>query len=219
MNLTAIFSESNFIRAASVTVAGFVTVVGVILLERMGEVTKELGSIQTQIAQVDKIGELEISVARLTDALADMKITKPAYIQLSSAKNQDASALEPMPVHMELRDAISNVHFDPRRSDTDVGIVYDGAYFVIAAPQTKYGRGCYDLWLRINGSDVENSNIRVCQSDASQTTVGVSQGVLCLNESDVLNVMHSGTGIEATKPRDEPLIPSIIFTSFRLGPC
>ena len=46
-----------------------------------------------------------------------------------------------------------------------------GPYLIVAAPQV--GRegggpyGCFDLWLRINGADVANSNVQLCQDEGS----------------------------------------------------
>ena len=66
---------------------------------------------------------------------------------------------------------------------------------------------------------VANSNVQYCSQTPKQTDVIVSQGVGCYLENDVINVEQSGTGIKAIHPVDEPLIPSIIFTAFKVGDC
>ena len=94
---------------------------------------------------------------------------------------------------------------------------------MVAAPQV--GRedagplGCFDLWLRVNGSDVSNSNVQLCQDAGSMAKdVIISQGILPLEAGDVLEVMMSANNpeanmcIEAIQPASEPLVPSIIFS-------
>ena len=94
---------------------------------------------------------------------------------------------------------------------------------VILAPQvgTKkaFSPSHADFWLRVNGEDVSNSNVRLQFASGAQKDVIVGQAIVVLNAGDVLNVMMSGsagTYIEAIKPCCEPLIPSIIFSMFRL---
>ena len=78
-----------------------------------------------------------------------------AYAQLSSAKTQRTIKDEPIKIEMEYRDAINGIEFDPRISKTDIEIVHDGTYFVMAAPQV--GRldanetpSCANFFLSIN---------------------------------------------------------------------
>jgi len=103
--------------------------------------------------------------------------------------------------------------------NTHVGltVLHGGAYFVIAAPQVITGKGCYNAWLTVNGSMVANSNVQYCSQLPKQTDVIISQGAGCFLEND--NVEQSGTGIKAIHPVGEPMIPSIIFTAFRIGDC
>ena len=92
-----------------------------------------------------------------------------------------------------------------------------GAYFVVFAPQTSTRAECGDYWLNLNGLAVENSNIRVCQTDVGQTTVAVMQAVIQLEKDDTLTFEMSGPlGTEATLPDGEPLIPSAIISVFKL---
>ena len=98
-----------------------------------------------------------------------------------------------------------------------------GAYLIVAAPQV--GRegggpyGCFDLWLRINGADVANSNVQLCQDEGSMAKdVIISQGIVPMAAGDVLEVMMSASNpdanmcIEAIQPAGEPLVPAIIFS-------
>jgi len=154
-----------------------------------------------------------------------------AYAQLSSAKTQRSKTSVPVKVKFELRDAISGIDFDPRIDNTSVGIIHDGAYFVMAAPQV--GRlhadstkpACVNFFISINDKPLENSNVTLCLSKDDCTTkdVIVTQGIIPLKESDKVSVMMStidfedGMGAEALNPEDEPTVPSIIFSIFRLG--
>ena len=78
--------------------------------------------------------------------------------------------------------------------------------------------GCFDLWLRVNGVDVANSNVQLCQDEGSMAKdVIISQGIVPLSEGDTVEVMMSANNpeasmcIEAIEPPGEPLVPSIIF--------
>ncbi len=107
--------------------------------------------------------------------------------------------------------------------DNKITVSEAGAYLIVAAPQV--GRegdgpmGCFDLWLRVNGSDVSNSNVQLCQDAGSKAKdVIISQGIVPLEEGDELEVMMSANNpeaelcIEAIQPDGEPLVPSIIFS-------
>lgn len=130
------------------------------------------------------------------------------YAQLSSNVDQSNTT-----VFMEQVDAISGM------SVLGNAIIADktGAYMVIYAPQTGFGSGCSNYYMRVNGGDVLNSNIQVCQHTGDVTTVAVGQAVIELQKGDSLTFVTSGAlGIEATQPTGEPLIPSAIISIFKL---
>ena len=96
----------------------------------------------------------------------------------------------------------------------------------MAAPQV--GRedagpyGCFDLWLRVNGADVANSNVQLCQDEGSRAKdVIISQGIVPMEAGDTLEVLMSANHpeaamcIEAIQPFGEPLVPSIIFSMIK----
>ncbi len=141
------------------------------------------------------------------------------FAQLSSDIDQVPLNPPNNRVKMEMVDGLHQVGITQFPKHTEVKIKRRGLYMIIAAPQTTTGMGCLNLWFQINGSDVDNSNVRVCQTHASDTDVIVSQGALCLKKHDVLTLGMSGIGIQSTKPPEEPLIPSIIFTMFHIGKC
>lgn len=134
------------------------------------------------------------------------------FAQLSSSETQLGSTV----VDFDQVDGIQGMSYDKA---TGLTVDKKGAYLIIAAPQVITGIGCYDLWLNVNGAQVANSNVRYCSDSSGQTDVIVSQGAGCFDVGDVINPEQSGTGIEAIQLSGEPLIPSIIFTAYRIGNC
>ena len=107
-------------------------------------------------------------------ALAAANCTQPAqsadsgtaqstahYLQASSSVTQ-CPGTAPEVVAMDITDAASGVAM----AANQMTVSEAGAYLIVAAPQV--GRegggphGCFDLWLRVNGTDVDNSNVQLC---------------------------------------------------------
>ena len=179
---------------------------------------------------VEVLSEAEGVIERI-EKLESKNLGQVAYAQLSSAKTQRSNTHKPVKIQFELRDAINGVDFDPRINNTSIGIIHEGAYFVMAAPQV--GRlhadstkpACANFFISINDKPLENSNVTLClpKEDSTTKDVIVTQGIIPLHEGDKVSVMMStidfedGMGAEALNPEDEPTIPSIIFSLFRLG--
>ena len=145
------------------------------------------------------------------------------YLQASSSITQTANT-SPTMVTMDMVDASKGITLD---RDGSITIKNSGAYFIVAAPQVgragKGSFGCFDLWLRVNDEDVDNSNVQLCNDKGSKAKdVIVSQSILFLKADDVLTLMMSTDNtvsylaIEAIKPAGEPLVPSIIFSMFMI---
>ena len=143
------------------------------------------------------------------------------FLQASSSITQ-CPGMAPEVVQMDITDAASGITL----ADNKVTLSEAGPYLIVAAPQV--GRegggplGCFDLWLRVNGIDVANSNVQLCQDEGSMAKdVIISQGIVPLSEGDTVEVMMSannpeaGMCIEAIEPPGEPLVPSIIFSMIR----
>ena len=214
---------------------GFVLISSVVGL--MLKMNSDMATLQEQVSRVDQVEELieretrlETQMVYFEEKLGELESQQnapPAYLQLSSAKTQ--RGIGPNKVQMELKDAGENITFDPRRSMTDITIEIPGAYFIIAAPQINQPSnhiktGSFDMWLRVNDYDVNNSNIRYSFPIALDATdVVVGQGVACYEKGDVITLIFSGTiedvGLVAIVPEGEPLIPSVIFSMFRVGDC
>ena len=143
------------------------------------------------------------------------------YLQASSSVTQ-CPGTAPEVVAMDITDAAKGITL----ANNQITVGKAGAYLIFAAPQV--GRegggpyGCFDLWLRINGADVGNSNVQLCQDEGSLAKdVIISQGIVPMEAGDVLEVMMSASNpeanicIEAIQPAGEPLVPAIIFSMIK----
>jgi len=147
------------------------------------------------------------------------------FAQIISTIDQRPDTTDPVPVFMDQNDAISGIEHSSEHP-ADIRIVEAGTYVVIAAPQvgrTSGGDpGNVDFWLRKNGQDIQNSNVRCTLKGADDKDVIVNQTMMPFNAGDVLNVMMAvgktgdGLGIEAIRTEGRPLIPSIIFSMHKI---
>lgn len=147
------------------------------------------------------------------------------YAQIISTIDQRPDTTEPVPVFMDQNDAISGIEHT-NDHPADIGIVSSGTYVVIAAPQvgrtSGNGQGHVDFWLRKNGTDIPNSNVRCTIRTNDDKDVIVNQTMMPFAAGDTLNVMMAvektgdGLGIEAIRSPNRPLIPSIIFSMHKI---
>ena len=144
------------------------------------------------------------------------------FAQISSSEDQRPNTTEPVTITMNQNDAISGIEHDTVSNPQDIVITKAGIYVLIAAPQIGRLSGIepryVDFWLRRNEKDIPNSNIRTILRSSDNKDVIVNQTMMPFNRDDKINVMMSvektgeGLGIETIKPKDEPTIPSIIFS-------
>ena len=147
------------------------------------------------------------------------------YAQIISTIDQRPDTTEPVPVFMDQNDGISGIEHSIDHP-ADIGIAESGVYVIIAAPQVgrKSGEGPehVDFWLRKNGKDIPNSNVRCTIRTSEDKDVIVNQTMTAFKAGDVLNVMMAvdtvgdGLGIEAIQTEGRPLIPSIIFSMHKI---
>ena len=147
------------------------------------------------------------------------------FAQIISTLDQRPDTTDPTPVYMDQNDAISGIGHSIEHP-ADINIESSGTYVVIAAPQVgrKSGNGysSIDFWLRNNGKDIPNSNVRASIGTNEQKDVIVNQAMMSFAAGDVINVMmaveksEEGLGIEAIKTEGRPLIPSIIFSMHKI---
>jgi hypothetical protein len=162
-----------------------------------------------------------------TTAAADNPPEKGAYAQLSSAMSQGPEGPEPLLVSMESNDALNGLMHSDKEKPSEIVVKSPGVYFIVAAIQVGKDAGdsdeYLDVWLKQNGKDVDNSGCRQAIKDPKFTTVLVSQGIAECKAGDVFTVAIAasspgkGLGIKAIKPKNEPVIPSIIFSMYKIG--
>jgi len=126
------------------------------------------------------------------------------------------------PVSLNVNDAITGIEHFTTKDNSIIRIKQSGLYFIIAAPQIGRKKGntsrYVDVWMRKNGEDVPNSNIRANLYHGTSKDVIINQSMIPLFREDEIQVMMSvetgneGLGLEAIKPKGEPTIPSIILS-------
>ena len=147
------------------------------------------------------------------------------YAQISSTEDQRPSTTTPTQVTLNQNDSISGIEHSAEHPGT-IRIQDSGIYVLIAAPQVGRISGSQDrfvdFWLRKNGTDIQNSNVRVVISGQGSKDVIVNQSMMPFEAGDLINIMMSvevadeGLGIEAIHPTGEQLIPSIIFSMHKI---
>ena len=154
-----------------------------------------------------------------------IRIMTIEFAQIISTIDQRPDTTDPVPVFMDQNDAISGIEHS-NEHPADIRIVESGTYVVISAPQvgrtSGNGSSNVDFWLRKNGTDIANSNVRLTLKNETDKDVIVNQTMMPFAAGDVLNVMMAvertgeGLGIEAIKTEGRPLIPSIIFSMHKI---
>ena len=127
-----------------------------------------------------------------------------------------------VPISLNVNDSLVGIEHFTTKDNSIIRIKTSGLYFVIAAPQIGRKKGnvarYVDVWLRKNGEDVQNSNIRANLFHGTSKDVIINQSMIPLFREDELQIMMSvetgneGLGLEAIKPKGEPTIPSIILS-------
>ncbi len=147
------------------------------------------------------------------------------FAQIVSTIDQRPDTTDPVPVLMDQNDAISGIEHSSEHP-ADIRIIESGTYVVIFAPQAGRtsgdGPGSIDFWIRKNGTDIPNSNVRITLSYSDHKDVIVNQLMMPFKTGDVLNMVMAvektgqGLGIEAIRTEGRPLIPSIIFSMHKI---
>jgi len=147
------------------------------------------------------------------------------YAQISSTEDQRPTVTTPVQVTLNQNDSISGIEHSAEQPGT-IRIKDSGVYVLIAAPQVGRTSGkedrFVDFWLRKNGTDIANSNVRVVVGNKESKDVIVNQTMMPFDAGDLINIMMSvevpdeGLGIEAIHPTGEPLIPSIILSLHKI---
>ena len=139
-----------------------------------------------------------------------------SYLQASSTEEQMASDTKPKVVTMNSTDASKNI----KQEKGVIRVNENGAFFLMAAAQIGgKGKGLVRMWMRQNGKDIDNSNTEQYVSDGL-TTVLVCQGIAEMKRGDRIEVVFSSSdpsvGLVVKKPAGEPVVPSIIFSGWKI---
>ena len=145
------------------------------------------------------------------------------FAQLSYDHDQRPKiAKKPVPISFNINDNIVGIEHFTSKDNSIIRIKQSGIYFIITAPQIGRKKGSssryLDVWMRKNGKDVQNSNIRANLFHGTSKDVIVNQTMIPLFREDEIQIMMSvesgseGIGLEAIKPKGEPTIPSVILS-------
>ncbi len=147
------------------------------------------------------------------------------YAQISSTEDQRPTTTTPTQITLNQNDSISGIEHSAENPGT-IRIQDSGIYVIIAAPQVGRTSGTQDrfvdFWIRKNGTDLANSNVRVVISGKGSKDVFVNHTMMPFDAGDLVIIMLSlffhdvCLGIEAIHPTGEPLIPSIIFSMHKI---
>lgn len=149
------------------------------------------------------------------------------FAQLSSTVSQANGVIgKGVALKYNSIDAIQGITFTSGGSV--VTIPTAGTYFVIAAPQVGFRPAAVapcktatnytaDYWAVVNNVGVANSGVRMVGLKAHKDVI-VTQGIFVFNAGDKVQIFGSGvcSQSEAIVVKGEPLIPSIIFTIYKI---
>jgi len=150
------------------------------------------------------------------------------FAQLSDNTDQTPFDTNPYAVEFSTEDHISGIVHDGAHPE-EIVIQEDGVYVVVAAGQVGRRTGSLlrhvDMWMRRNGEDISNTGVRASAPASlfkGDTVVLVVQAAIPCNAGDVLTIMMSvsekgeGLGLISITPENQPHIPSIILTMYKL---
>lgn len=203
-------------------VVGISIVVLTVILGALLKIVSDVSALQTQVRQIEPSAH-----------------EAQAFAQLSSIRTQRPANIRKTLIQMESRDEALGIEFDPRQSTTDIHIVSDGVYFLIAAPQISrraagVKQSMLDMWIVLNGQDLANSSVRYAfapttiqgtqlRSGDNPTDVLVLQAALSLKAGDVLQLamavsaVGQGIGLYAIRPDVGPTVPAIITSLVKVS--
>jgi hypothetical protein len=215
-----VVKEKWYVKAQAEIIGGLVVLTFAAAVSFLWSLNSNVNAVMEQMSGLQDVGVIKERLNKIELKGAG----SGAYAQLSSATNQFYNDGKPHLEEFEIRDGAKDIDFDPRVSVTDITAVKTGSYLLIAAPQVGFATdsiSCVNMWMKINGNDVNNSNIRLCNDKSIYTDVMVLQAIFPLHEGDILSLSMSVTGgtagIEAIRVPLEPLVPAIIFSLLYLG--
>ena len=147
------------------------------------------------------------------------------HAQLSSSTDQYPDA-DGEVFMLELEDSVAGMNVVTDADGTSLEVLEPGLYVTVFVPQVTFDGGkakCYTAWARLNGVDVPNSNIQLCQQGNWSTMTQTQQAVACYAAGDVIEFMHSadapGIYADAITVPGQPLVPTAITSVWKAGDC
>jgi hypothetical protein len=142
------------------------------------------------------------------------------YGQFSSLTTQIPNG--PSLIKVEVTDEIKNLSISNGKDK--LIIKEDGVYFVLVTAQVgaikELTKGYLDLWFVKNDVALSNTNCRLSIKEWTDTAVLMTQVSEKFQAGDTLSVRFSSSspelGIICIKPENEPIIPSVILSIFKL---
>ncbi|CAF4176257.1 unnamed protein product, partial [Adineta steineri] len=145
------------------------------------------------------------------------------YAELFSTKTQLANSNSDV-ITFDSFSANNKINTKNTKHNGNIEYNEEGIYFIIACAQVGSGidsdaSGDVHLWMKLNDKDMPNSNtIQTIRSGS--TSVLISQTIIKLKSNDKVQIAFSSTnkklGVIASQPKNEPAVPSIIVSTFRL---
>jgi len=150
------------------------------------------------------------------------------YACLSDSTDQTFAETETgYNITFNTNDEIDGITHSTVSEPQNITIVTSGIYTIIAQPQVHADPGAsgyFHMWLRRNtGSgfaDVANTNVELILASNEEDVIPLIV-TIALDAGDVIrvnaSVSHTGIELDAQTPANEPAIPSIIFSMYRIG--
>lgn len=168
---------------------------------------------------------LALTFAFISSNLPAEEQVKMAYAQLLSLKSQIHNPENPQNRIVKLEQIDGSQGVDVSTPDKVI-IQETGIYFMLAmgeAGAEKTGdSGFVDIWFMKNGQPIPNSASRQSVSDSKLTTVILTQTIIPLKAGDSINLgffaNKASAGLIAFPAfQNEPNIPSIVFSIYKIG--
>lgn len=201
---------------SDVNISGNLNITGHIL--PVANNTYDLGNESLQWRDLYVAGNLTVTGNITNDAI---------YAQLSDSTDQTfAVAGVGYAVTFNTNDEINGITHSTVSETANITIVTAGVYSIVAQPQVMAGAGdagYFHMWLRRDtGSgfvDVTNSNVELTLDSLDEDVIPLIV-TISLDVGDIIRVNVSvgdnGIELDAQTPANEPAIPSIIFSMYRI---
>ncbi len=177
------------------------------------------------VGVIDPTANQEVATKKYVD---DLTINDAIYCESSELTDQ-VFAVAGVRYRLDISnvDEGNGISMSTGNNGTNITIDTSGVYHMVAQPQVKAGAGGagdFHMWIEkfSSGSwaDIPDSNIELKLSSLEEDVI-VLATTLKLNQGEKLRLVVSVSDnkilLHAQSPVGEPVIPSIIFTMYRVG--